>query len=65
MNAAMMAYFALIGRYGTAGAGETMPNGLLLALSQFEVGPGGKVLPKPGPALLEFLVLRDGIAHGP
>jgi len=40
--------------------GATLPNGLLLALSQFEVGPDGKVLPKPGPALLEMLALRDG-----
>jgi hypothetical protein len=40
--------------------GPTLPNGLLLALSQFEMGPDGKVLPKPGPALLEMLALRDG-----
>jgi hypothetical protein len=40
--------------------GPTLPRGLLLALSQFEVGPDGKVLPKPGPALLEMLAQRDG-----
>ena len=35
--------------------------GLLLALSQFEVSPQGKVLPRPGAALLEILVPRgDG-----
>ena len=36
------------------------PNGLLLALSQFEVSPEGKVLLKPKAALLEILVPRDG-----
>ncbi len=44
-----------------APAGPTLPNGLLVALSQFEVSPEGKVLPKPGPALLEFLAQRDGV----
>jgi len=37
-----------------------LPRGLLLALSQFEVSPEGKVLPKPGPARLEILVRRGG-----
>lgn len=38
----------------------SLPRGLLLALSQFEVGPDAKVLPKPGPARLEWLLRRDG-----
>ena len=38
----------------------SLPRGLLLALSQFEVGPDGKVLPKPGPARLEWLIRKDG-----
>jgi hypothetical protein len=37
-----------------------LPNGLLLALSQFEVTSEGKVLPKPGPARLEILTRRGG-----
>ena len=37
-----------------------LPRGLLLALSQFEVSPEGKVLPKPGPARVEILVRRGG-----
>jgi hypothetical protein len=37
-----------------------LPSGLLLALSQFEVSPEGKVLPKPGPALAEVLLRRGG-----
>jgi hypothetical protein len=37
-----------------------LPRGLLVALSQFEVSPQGKVLPKPGPARLEILVRRGG-----
>ena len=41
-------------------AGSAPANGLLLALSQFEVTPQGKVLPKPKAALLEILVQRDG-----
>lgn len=39
---------------------DSLPNGLLLALSQFEVSPEGKVLPKPGPARLEILTRQDG-----
>jgi hypothetical protein len=42
----------------TAGAGEIPAHGLLVALSQFEVSPEGKVLPKPKAALLEILVPR-------
>ncbi|MHC4429199.1 MAG: FG-GAP repeat domain-containing protein [Planctomycetota bacterium] len=42
------------------GTADSLPNGLLLALSQFEVSPEGKVLPKPRAALLEILVRRDG-----
>jgi hypothetical protein len=41
----------------------SLERGLLLALSQFEVTPEGKVLPKPGPALLEILTRRDGAWH--
>ncbi|HKJ25193.1 MAG TPA: VCBS repeat-containing protein [Myxococcota bacterium] len=48
------------GETAAPAGGATLPNGLLLALSQFEVGPDGKVLPNPGPALLEMLALRDG-----
>ncbi len=57
----------LVGALAAAGcgggepAGPSLPRGLLLALSQFEVSPEGKVLPKPGPALLEMLVQRDGV----
>jgi hypothetical protein len=36
-----------------------MERGLLVALSQFEVGPDKKVLPKPGPAKL-IIVTREG-----
>ena len=36
-----------------------MNTGLLVALSQFEVGPDKKVLPKPGPAKL-LIVTREG-----
>jgi hypothetical protein len=39
----------------------SLPKGLLLALSQFEVAPDGKVLPKPGAARLEWLTRRDGV----
>jgi hypothetical protein len=35
-----------------------LPNGLLVSLSQFEVAPDGKVLPKPKDARLEILVQR-------
>jgi hypothetical protein len=35
----------------------------LLALSQFEISPEGKVLPKPGPALVEILTRKDGAWH--
>jgi len=39
---------------------DDLPNGLLLALAQFEVSPEGKVLPKPGPARLDILLRRGG-----
>ncbi len=39
---------------------KSLPNGLLLALAQFEVTPGGKVLANPGPARLEILTYREG-----
>ncbi len=42
------------------GTPAALPQGLLLALSQFEVTPEGKVLPKPGAARLEWLVRKDG-----
>ena len=38
-------------------SGPTLPNGIALALAQF-VTEGGK--PKPGPARVEFLYLKDG-----
>lgn len=41
-------------------APASLPRGLLIALSQFEVGLDGKVLPKPGPAKLEILVRQGG-----
>ncbi|MDJ0866585.1 MAG: VCBS repeat-containing protein [Myxococcota bacterium] len=37
-----------------------LPSGLMLALSQFEVSPAGKVLPKPQAARLEFLTREGG-----
>jgi len=37
-----------------------LPRGLLVATSQFEVGPDGSVLPNPGPARLEILERRGG-----
>ena len=42
---------------------KDLPKGLLLALSQFEVDGSGKVIPKPGPARLEFLFRKDGAWH--
>jgi hypothetical protein len=39
---------------------DSLPKGLLLALSQFEVSPEGKVLPKPGAAKLEILIREGG-----
>jgi hypothetical protein len=47
-------------------AGDAKPDapparGLLVALSQFEVTPGGKVLPKPKAARLEMLVPAEGM----
>jgi hypothetical protein len=44
-------------------APRSLDKGLLLALSQFEISPEGKVLPKPGPALLEILTRKDGEWH--
>jgi hypothetical protein len=38
-----------------------LPNGLLVALSQFEVSPEGKVLPKPKAARLEILTRQGGV----
>jgi len=40
---------------------DSLPRGLLLALSQFAVSPEGKVLPQPGPARLEILVRQGGV----
>jgi hypothetical protein len=45
----------------TAGEEKAFANGLLVALSQFEVSPEGKVLPRPKAALLEILVPRGGV----
>ncbi len=39
---------------------DSLPRGLLLALSQFAVSPEGKVLPQPGAAKLEILVREGG-----
>lgn len=44
----------------TASTPDSLPRGLLVALSQFEVTPEGRVLPKPKAALLEILVRRNG-----
>ena len=41
---------------------DSMPRGLLVALSQFAV-ENGKVVPKPGAARLEMVVRRDGAWH--
>jgi hypothetical protein len=41
-------------------APDALPNGLILALSQFEVSPEGKVLPNPGPARAEILIREGG-----
>ena len=41
-------------------APASMPQGLLIALSQFPVGPDGKVVPKPGAARLEWVTRKDG-----
>ena len=48
----------------TTPAPDSLPKGLLLALAQFEVGPDGKVLPKPGPAKAEILVRQGGAVEG-
>jgi len=50
--------------YGADAAAKqagTPSRGLLVALSQFEVTPAGRVLPKPKAALLEMLVPADGM----
>ncbi len=39
---------------------DDLPQGLMLALSPFEVSPEGKVLPKPQAARLEILLRRGG-----
>ncbi len=39
---------------------DDMSQGLLVALSQFEVGPDKKVLPKPGPARLDIFTREGG-----
>lgn len=60
-----LALASLIGCQGGAEAppepaakSDPMPRGLLVALAQFEVGPDGKVLPKPKDARLEILANR-------
>jgi hypothetical protein len=40
---------------------DSLPRGLMLALSQFAVSPEGKVLPQPGAAKLEILVRQGGV----
>ena len=45
----------------SASGGATLPTGLLLSLSPFEVGPDGKVKPNPQAARLEALRLVDGV----
>lgn len=40
--------------------GETLGSGLLAALAEFEVGPDGKVLPKPKAARLDVFTREDG-----
>ncbi len=42
------------------GTPDTLPNGLLVALAQFEISPEGKVLPKPKAARLEILRRQGG-----
>jgi hypothetical protein len=44
----------------TAEVPASLPNGLLLAYSQFPTGPDGRVRPEPGAARLEILTRRDG-----
>ncbi len=39
---------------------DSLPKGLMLALSNFEVSPDGKVLPKPGAARAEILIREGG-----
>lgn len=41
-------------------APESLSKGLLVATSQFPVGPDGKIVPKPGPARLEWITRKDG-----
>ncbi len=45
---------------GPSALPANLDRGLLLSLSQFEVAPDGKVLPRPGPARLEILVRQGG-----
>ncbi len=42
---------------------DSMANALLLAYSQFPVGPDGRIVPQPGAARLEMLVRRRGEWH--
>ena len=44
----------------TSNTPDSLPRGLLLALSQFAVSPEGKVLPQPGPAKVEILTREGG-----
>lgn len=47
----------------TAEVPDHLPHGLLLAYSQFPVGPDGRILPTPGAALVEILTRRGGEWH--
>ncbi|HJL17738.1 MAG TPA: VCBS repeat-containing protein [Sandaracinaceae bacterium LLY-WYZ-13_1] len=42
---------------------DDLPNGLLLAYSQFPTGPDGSITPTPGAALVEILTRRGGEWH--
>lgn len=56
--AALALLFSFLGACGKKG--ETLNTGLLLAISQFEVSPEGKVLPKPKAARLDILTRENG-----
>ncbi len=40
---------------------STFPSGILVALAQFEVGPDGRVLPKPRAARLDLVFRENGV----
>jgi len=62
----VVSIFCLLALFTPLEGGDAKPNrpptqGLLVALSQFEVTPGGKVLPKPKAARLEMLIPAEGM----